>query len=666
MKILGMAGVGLISCAVLLGWNPHHAEGQESWLYVGPLQGSIGLDLSGSSTNSRSGASESKRSYSFSNETVNLNNRIVIYDHRFIDLNWGAGLILGQGHGDSSGSKRQVTSYNVGAKILKTHPYGLSLFSNKSESETEQTPTIFTTVKHRSSGGSLQLRPQLGLPMPLNISYTSSHTESENVAGSLNTTDKFSENEKSVDVTSTRNWTKASLSLAYRNRKRDIFRVGSSSKVEYEQSHYRATANGRAGAVDQLRWRLERREDTQDNYPQSTQTRSFGESRFKIYDTHASSLDSLLAFDVNEQERESDNTVTEHYRGALDFRLFRSLFSNLEHSSQKTTQPSAIRRVRTSKFGLRYLKKIPDGNLSAFFNTALARVKSEGAQDFLVTEENHALVDFTATQLLQSNIDPASITVTDLSSTLYTENVDYRVVQDGLTTFIERIPGTSILNGETVLVDYDYSAPSGEVETRTRGYGLGFRWKFMEPYWRVRVFREYLLEGTDADQALLNPGRVTVYGIKLRETFRERFHPQATAERKNSTRVRAPFYSFNRGVTLGIDLTFNADLSLQYTRTTVDRFDDANLDSDATMRRADFHFTRGNFKGALEVSKEDSRVGETDKDVWVRQAIVNYTLGMWTFSSTIRKAEERFVAASNPNSVENSLLYYSLSANRSF
>ena len=681
MKILGMAGLGLIACAALMGWHPHPAGGQESWVYVGPFHGNIGLDVSGSSQETRSGGSESKRSYYFTNETVNLNNRVVIYDHRFIDLNWGAGLTLGQGHGDSILGKRQVIRYSVGANFLKTHPYSLNLFSQKSESETEQTPAVLTTVKRRSSGGSLQLKPQLGLPLPLNISYSTSHVENENVVDSLNATNKFSENEKRVVVLSTRHWEQGSLSLEYRNRKREIFRIqtGGTSKLEYEQSYYRASANGRAGGGDRLRWRLDRREDTQDNFPKSTQTQSFGESRFKIYDTHASSLDSLLTFDVNEQERDSvaggtpDRTVTEHYRGALDFRLFRSLYSNLEHSTQKTTQPTVIRRTRTSKFGLRYLKKIPGGNLSAFIDAALARIQSEGARVFFIYDEDHALVDFTPTQLLQSNIDPATIVVTDLLNNSYFENVDYRVVQNGLTTSIERIPGTSILNGETVLVDYDYSTPSGVMETRTRAYGLGFRWKFMEPFWRVTVFRENLLEGDTPDQPLLNPGRVTVYGLKLRETFRERFHPQATAEREHSTRLLAPFHRYTRSATLGIDLTFNASLAFHYTRTLVDHLKvtasdpgGTMFDSDATVWRTDFHFTHGKMNGALEVSKEDSQVGETDKDVLVRRAIVNYTVGAWLLAATIRQAEERFVAASNPYPTENSLFSYTLSARRSF
>ncbi|HZR16863.1 MAG TPA: hypothetical protein VFE51_06005 [Verrucomicrobiae bacterium] len=81
---------------------------------------------------------------------------------------------------------------------------------------------------------------------------------------------------------------------------------------------------------------------------------------------------------------------------------------------------------------------------------------------YTVTAEPHLLSSNTPSSLSFSNVNAATILVRDSSaSVLYTNGTDYQVVSqaNGLTG-LQLLPGSSIAEGSTTLVDYQYSSPS--------------------------------------------------------------------------------------------------------------------------------------------------------------------------------------------------------------
>src|SRR5690348_15623671 len=81
---------------------------------------------------------------------------------------------------------------------------------------------------------------------------------------------------------------------------------------------------------------------------------------------------------------------------------------------------------------------------------------------YTVTGETHLLSSNAPTSLSFSNVIAASIVVRDLSArAAYTNGTDYQVIpQANGQTALQLLPGSSIAEGSTNLVDYQYFGPS--------------------------------------------------------------------------------------------------------------------------------------------------------------------------------------------------------------
>ncbi len=92
-----------------------------------------------------------------------------------------------------------------------------------------------------------------------------------------------------------------------------------------------------------------------------------------------------------------------------------------------------------------------------------------GVDQVSVFDERITLSGTSLVDLRNPNVVSGTIVVRNLSQTqVYGEGLDYRVVVVGNTTSIQRLLGGSILDGETVLVDYDYR-PGGTVNFDSLG-----------------------------------------------------------------------------------------------------------------------------------------------------------------------------------------------------
>lgn len=92
-----------------------------------------------------------------------------------------------------------------------------------------------------------------------------------------------------------------------------------------------------------------------------------------------------------------------------------------------------------------------------------------GADQVSVFDERITLSGTSPVELRNANVVSGTIVVRNLSQTqVFAEGQDYRVVIVGNTTSIQRLLGGSILDGETVLVDYDYR-PGGTVKYDSLG-----------------------------------------------------------------------------------------------------------------------------------------------------------------------------------------------------
>jgi hypothetical protein len=103
-----------------------------------------------------------------------------------------------------------------------------------------------------------------------------------------------------------------------------------------------------------------------------------------------------------------------------------------------------------------------------------------------VFSEPVILNDTTPAPLANESVVAASITVSNEARTqVFVEGIDYRLLEVGLGTSIQRLLGSNILDGETVVADYEYRT-TGTAEFKAFNSNLRASVNFLE-YFRARV-----------------------------------------------------------------------------------------------------------------------------------------------------------------------------------
>jgi hypothetical protein len=109
-----------------------------------------------------------------------------------------------------------------------------------------------------------------------------------------------------------------------------------------------------------------------------------------------------------------------------------------------------------------YVRQIPVGSVRANLGFGLKKDSIDSTGGLVpVINEPHIMIDAQPVNLNNVGVDVDSIVVTDLSGTfIYEEGIDYEVLVEGTITRIVRLLTGQILDGQEVLVDYQYQ--SGE------------------------------------------------------------------------------------------------------------------------------------------------------------------------------------------------------------
>jgi hypothetical protein len=157
---------------------------------------------------------------------------------------------------------------------------------------------------------------------------------------------------------------------------------------------------------------------------------------------------------------------------------------------------------------LDYTKQVPLGTLYAVTNLNWDRIwQTERGTPIPVIGQPFTFPPSDLIVIFEQNVEPASITVRDLTGTiLYTLGVDYLQLVLPTRVEIQRIPGGNIAPGETVLIDYEIGPePAG---TRTTGSaGVSLRYTFDEgPLNGFSVYGSYLRQDQDRSPASFASG----------------------------------------------------------------------------------------------------------------------------------------------------------------
>jgi hypothetical protein len=230
---------------------------------------------------------------------------------------------------------------------------------------------------------------------------------------------------------------------------------------------------------------------------------------------HAANLESRYNYTYGFSDSGSTESVNQTGRVSLQHQLYDSLSSTVSSDLRDTSQTS----LDTFRYGFTvdesYTKQVGDAsrlNLGATFSHHSEDRQSSGGDTIQIINEPHTLTDGVITTLNQPNVIESTIEVTDPAGIPYLEFIDYRVIQRGSVTEIQRVVTGSIPNGGAILVTYRIiNTGSGSFTTRQNFYRFRYSLanQLLSFYGHLRI-----IENNGADQFVLEDLVESVFGIE--------------------------------------------------------------------------------------------------------------------------------------------------------
>jgi hypothetical protein len=218
---------------------------------------------------------------------------------------------------------------------------------------------------------------------------------------------------------------------------------------------------------------------------QATETESLNQNySATAHFSHSDQLTSLFDLTLVDSERDDADATTHRFRASVDKISSEQLTYGFTAQSEEVRQ-SGFESDRGG-IGTRvsYRQIFDFGSVGIGLNAAQDRTNQVSTADFVqVFDEPVVLNNTVPVALAEDFVVAESVVVRNVSSTQqYLEGIDYRLVIVGSVTSIQRLLGSNIQDGETVLVNYDYQS-SGTSEFDTLNASLSINASFLKYFY---------------------------------------------------------------------------------------------------------------------------------------------------------------------------------------
>lgn len=256
------------------------------------------------------------------------------------------------------------------------------------------------------------------------------------------------------------------------------------------------------GADDEIRLLSGLRFDGQDNnYVESTSI--LLEQQLDIQ--HRENLSSDYEYGLEERDNQDSDVSWYTAEAGVNHRLFESLTSRglVEAESYESTGidfSSDFTRIGPG-FEETYTKKLPaESRVTIDLSGKFYQEDLTSAGNTIsIVNEKHRIVDGRPAILDFPNVTPGSVRVKSAdSSQVFIEGLDYRVIQAGNFTEVQRIFAGEIPNGSTVLVDYSAEGDQS-ARTRSRDIDSGFELEWLDGL--LTFYADYRNRAYDSTEA---------------------------------------------------------------------------------------------------------------------------------------------------------------------
>jgi thiamine kinase-like enzyme len=445
-------------------------------------------------------------------EEYRINTQSYIFHPNLLSMDLGANILLDQSRFETldaeNSNREQLLGYNARLDFLKSKPYPASVYYIKDN------PTVSVGIGDRillqstRYGIDLALLEQIS---PVKITFNAGRQTTKGDGFDL-TTDEASEHARLAFYRAYGKGNYAQLSHQLNNRDSNSGSTGlpieartTSNTSTFFDSKNLFGGKGQAQLITNVAY------TTQEEFPKREELRAFPVLNWQ----HNEKINSFYRFLYTDSEEET-NTINQ--------KVFTSGFG---YSDQQTNGHADLHLENSKNTGTDFQSKginysinhtipVGIGSVTAGYSGGLDyRDQVSDSAVFTVFGEEHEMIGTTPINLNRQFIIDSSIVVSNIARTqIYIEDQDYRVLRVGSTSQIQRLDNGNILNGQLVLVDYEYLT-GGTFAYDLTNNNIRLQWNpsnFYELYIRYLESKQELREG-DPTIPLNSINRMT-YGAK--------------------------------------------------------------------------------------------------------------------------------------------------------
>ena len=446
-------------------------------------------------------------------QELSINSNGFAYHPNFLSFNVGASLLLDQStletDQDTNSSEEELLGFNTRLDFLKKKAYPFTVYYSK------ENPSVSTGL----SGHFVQENERYGLDLsilnpvtPVQITFK---TFRENANG-----DGF---EQIIDEEREQSLIKFYYSYG----------SGDYAQFTYQENELLSNSGSpNLPIVETITSGSSSSLDTRNKFGESNQVQLTTNLSHRVRDQypvldelsfspllswkHSDSLDSYYQLnysDLSEEVVDTEKNIirsgvvsrTENFSSGVNLTIENTDSSQIQYDNMSVTYDLS----NTFKFNKTDLTL----NYKASYDN---REQQSETGIFSVLSEEHILQGTTPVELNRDYIDEATIRVFNESRTQeFQETSDYRIIKVGVKTEIQRVVEGSILDGQRVLVDYDYLT-GGDFSYDIAGHHISATWTFAvntDAYVRYRQIDQSLNDG-NLNGIELNSVDSIIYGVK--------------------------------------------------------------------------------------------------------------------------------------------------------
>lgn len=450
-------------------------------------------------------------------EEVFILSHSYIYHPRLLSLDVGGGPVFDRSWHEVDGVSRQRNSpqYNLTARatVLRDKPYTGELFYDRRNQTQSLGPALALTTRNTRYGTSLSLRDPV-TPVPMTLELASSDNDGRDDAQVIN------DRTRQARFTTSANLGKlGSSTFQYLGSRQDS--ASGSFGRPIQTSRFDTTT-----ALLETRLKL----GPADRYDLSNRV-AFNTSRYRVTeglpsrlrnlsfaldlrDRHSDVLQTYEHYDFN-SSKQGDQAATVHAASAgLSYAFGTGLSGALAGRGESYRGSHLGYSLWALDASMQYQKALPLGQATLSYNASYSRRDQQAmAQGSRLLGEHVTLAGTSPVTLGKPQVLLGSVMVSNLSRTqTFLEDRDYVLTRIGLGVRIQRLIGGNIVDGQEVLIDYDFDVGGTYALSQfDNSVALTWAYEFLSLSARRSETTPRLDSGSPTTP--LNPSRTTVYRI---------------------------------------------------------------------------------------------------------------------------------------------------------